>query len=423
MKLQSRRKIAFGRCEKPEHTVKRLEAVIGRLHDYRYVEEKVSEHLYWSILHVDELGFRSMGKGISPILCKAGALAEAAEWLASSQTAALPGYVAARQENVRNAVKIEDLLPHISTATPAVIEKIKNADDSLHWVDGYSLMNNKTVKVPVEFIRRISGPSGIAAGNCLEEAIVHGTMEVFERRAQITVLKNKLVMPTIDIETIRNPVIREHIDFIRSKDIEVFIKDLSFGGELPCVGIYFLDPHIPEEYQFHHFFKLGTSFSREDALIRAFTEYTQGRSLDEFIKGRKDEQKRVLRHDFRGLKCTAENDDNFLSAFMFGFVPHARADFLKEGDLVPFDSGDNFEDCLDDIKKAKSIFRKLGKDYIVVDWTDPKIGFPIIQVVVPGYSNVLPYHPASSRVLFERLTRSDVLRSYDKTIALKFLPK
>jgi YcaO-like protein with predicted kinase domain len=421
MKLVSRRKIAFGKCEKPENTVKRLEAVIGGLHEYRYVERKVSDRLYWSALFVDELGFRSMGKGISPILCKAGALAEAAEWLTSRDVGTLPGYVAAYQEDVKNAVTIEDLLSHVSTATPQVIGRIKNADDSLHWVDGYSLMSNKTVKVPIEFVRRISGPSGVAAGNYLEEAIVHGTNEVFERRALIAVLKNKLVVPTIDIKTIKNRIIREQIDFIKSKGIEVYIKDVSFGGELPCIGAYFLDPHIPEDYQFHHFFKVGTSFSREDALIRAFTEYVQGRRANEFIKGRKSEQARVLKHDFRALKCTPDNGDNFLSAFMFGFVPYTHAGFLKEGELVPFDKGDCFEDCLDDIRKAKSIFKKLGKDYIVVDWTDPKIGFPVIQVIVPGYSDVLPYHPASSRVLFERISREDILKSYDKTRALKFV--
>lgn len=420
MKLKSCRKIAFGKCEKPENTVKRLETIIGKLHKYRYVEQKVSDNLYWSILHVDELGFRSMGKGISPVLCKAGAFAEAAEWLTSRETAELPGYITSHQDNIENAVRIEDLLSHVST-TPAIIEKIKNADDSQHWVDGYSLMNNRTMKVPLEFIRRISGPSGIAAGNTLEEAVAHGTTEVFERRAQITVLKNKLVMPTIDIETIDNPVIRGHIDFIRSRGIEVYIKDLSFGGVLPCIGVYFLDPNIPEEYQFHHFFKLGTDFNREEALMRAFTEYTQGRSLDEFVSGRKDELERVLRHDFRSLKCTDDSDDNFLSAFMFGFVPHARADFLKEGDLVPFDKGDCFEDCLDDIEKSMDILRQLGKDYIVIDLTNPRIGFPVVEIIVPGYSDVLPYHPKTSRVLFDKITRQDVLRGYDKTNALKYL--
>ena len=287
MKLTSCKKIAFGKCEKPEKTVKRLEKIIGGLHKYRYVERKVSDRLYWSALFVDKLGFRSMGKGINPLLCRCGALAEAAEWLTSRETGSLPGYVAGYQKDIKNSVKIEDFLTHVSSVTPGLMERIKFLDESLHWVDGYSLISRKDVKVPIEFVRRISGPSGVAAGNRIEEAIVHGTNEVFERRTLITVLKQKLVMPTINIKTIRNAIIREQIDFIQSKGIEVYLKDLSFGGQLPCIGAYFWDPYIPVDYQFHHFFKVGTSFSREDALIRALTEYVQGRRLNEFINGRK----------------------------------------------------------------------------------------------------------------------------------------
>ena len=128
--------------------------------------------------------------------------------------------------------------------------------------------------------------------------------------------------------------------------------------------------------------------------------------------GRLDEQERVLKHDFRALKCMPDDGDNYLSSFMFGFVPYARADFLKEGDLVPFDRGECFDDCLDDIEKAKEICRQLGKDFLVVDFTHPDIGFPVVEAIIPGYSDVLPYHPASSPVLFKQWSREDVLDSY-----------
>ena len=53
---------------------------------------------------------------------------------------------------------------------------------------------------------------------------------------------------------------------------------------------------------------------------------------------------------------------------------------------------------------------------MVVDFTDPKIGFPVAQVIVPGYSDVLPYHPASSDVLWRGWTREDVLCSYTEGV-------
>lgn len=411
MKLESCRKIAFGRCVPLEDTVARLEAAIGALHEYRLYEAKVSDRLFWSALYIDEIEFRSMGKGITALQAKAGALAECAEWVTAMGIGQLPGYTMGHQETIPDAVGIEDLIPHVAV-TGEVIDTIKRTDSAMVWVDACSLLTGKTVKIPIEFIRRIGGPNGLAAGNRREEAIVHATNEVFERRVHITVLKQKLVMPTIDLASIEHPVIREQIDFVKDRGIEIYLKDLSFGGELPCVGAYFWDPNIPEDFQFHHFFKVGSSFDAEEALMRTFTEYAQGRRLDEFIRQKPEEQDRVLKYDLRRLRCVAAGEDNYLSAFMFGFVPFRAAEFLKEGDVVPFRKKAAFDDCLEDIEAAKSIIRRLGKDYLVVDFTDPQIQFPVIQVIVPGYSDVLPYYPASSRVLFKKYSRNDILRSY-----------
>jgi YcaO-like protein with predicted kinase domain len=414
MKLESCKRLECGKSETPENTIAFLEEAIWNKHEYRYIEQKVDEHLYWSALFVDDLEFRSMGKGISPIMSKAGALAEAAEWLTARELGMLPGFVEGRQEEMDNPLKIEDMLTHVSSLTPESLEFIKSSDAGRYWVDGYSLRDDRPVKVPVEFLRRIAGPSGMASGNHKEEAMEHAMCEIFERRAHITVLRNRMVMPTVDPDTIENDLLQEHMEFIRSKGIEVTLKDLSFGGELPCIGAYFKDTNIPDEYQFHHFFKVGSAFNREEALIRCFTEYVQGRKKDEFIENTKSEQDRVLNQDFRNVKCIDERDDNFMSAFMFGMAPHRDLGYMYEGDVVPFDPGIRYDDMLDDVKHCMRLFDKLGKDTVIVDFTDPQIGFPVIQVIVPSYSDVLPYHPANSDILFNTWSRSKALKSYRK---------
>lgn len=416
MRLESRIKIAHDRCIEPAETIARLEPIIRGRHDYWLHEENVAEHFHWAAMFIEGLDFRSMGKGTTPEFSRAGAFAEGAEWLTAREIGDLPGYVGAHQRNVPNALPIEDLVSHIATATRPVIEQLRALDEAWHWVDAFSLRDERWLKVPIEYVRTISGPSGKATGNFLEEAIVHATNEIFERRAHITVLRNKLVVPTIDIETIRHPLIRAQIDFVRGKGINVILKDLSFGGVLPCVGAYFRDRNIPDDFQFHHFFKVGASFDREEALIRTFTEFTQGRRAHEFIDSsapdREEQLAKLLDHDFRQIRTQDDECDNFLSAFMFGFVPYRRADFLLQGEIVPFDPGPQYRDCLDDIAHARSICEALGKDYIVLDLTEPQIGFPVVQVIIPGYSDVLPYHPANSRALFRRWTRSEVLQSY-----------
>ena len=411
IELKSCKKLECGRCVPPETTIARLEAVIGKKHDYWMYEEEVAEHLYWAAMFIEGLDFRAMGKGISPLFSKAGALAEGAEYLTALNIEQLAGCVEGHQDEIENALPIEDLLSHVEV-TESTLATIKDLPDTQFWVDGTSLLDGRAMKVPIDYVQLISGPNGKAAGNEIEEAILHATNEVFERRAHITVLRNRMVVPTIDMDTITHPLIREHIEFIQGKGIEITLKDLSFGGVLPCIGAYFVDPNIPEEYQFRHFFKVGAGFSLEDALIRTFTEYTQGRKHDEFIDGSKSEQDRILKHDFRSIRSQPDDCDNFLSTFMFGFVPFRNADFLKEGEVVPFNKGERYDDCVDDIDRAKKVCETLGKDYIVVDFTDPEIGFPVVQVIIPGYSDVLPFHPSTSEALFKRITRTEVLGSY-----------
>jgi YcaO-like protein with predicted kinase domain len=403
MKLSACPIIANGKSDAPHNTVRRLESALGALHDFRYVEDRTAEFLCWGSVFIDAIEFEGMGKGISPLLCKASALAETAERLAVRDLARLPGYVNAHQRDVANPLRIEDLLVHVSTATPDVIRKIQDAPLAQQWVDAESLMTGAKMKVPLAYIHGISGTNGLASGNRLEEAIVQATNEVFERRAAITVLRQKLVMPTFDLATITNPVIRRQLDALRALNIEIVVKDFSFGGALPCIGVYFVNHNVPQDLQMHHVLKVGTSFDREEALMRAFTEFAQGRKF----------QPTNPREDFERLKCLGDDTDHFLSLFKYGYVSYTRADFLRQGDLVPFETKPAPTDCLDEIEQAKKIFQQLGRDYIVADLTDPRVGFPVAQVIVPGYSDILPYHPRASRVLFRGWSRDDIVGYYD----------
>ena len=81
MKLESCLKIADGRCETASNTIARLRTLVDPRYDYRLLEEKVGDHLYWAALFIDELEFRAMGKGANAEMALAGAYAEAAEWI------------------------------------------------------------------------------------------------------------------------------------------------------------------------------------------------------------------------------------------------------------------------------------------------------------------------------------------------------
>jgi ribosomal protein S12 methylthiotransferase accessory factor len=416
MKLQSRKKMAHDRCVPATQTIAHLEKLFTGRYDYWLHEEVVSEELHWSAMFIEGLEFRSMGKGVTAEGSRAGALAEGAEWLLARPTEELPGYVTGNEHEVAGAVSLASLLQHVASATPLVLERVRSLEEASHWVDGYSLLQQRTVKVPLEYVRLISGPNGKATGNNIEEAILHAALEVIERRVQIAVLRNRMVLPTIETSSISEPLVQRHLDFVRAHGIEVIFKDLSFGGVLPCVGAYFVDHNIPEQYQFRHFFKIGAAFDAREAFLRVFTEYAQGRRRDEFFApdthNLDAKIAALLSHDLRQLPAQPGDCDNFMSAFMFGFVPYQNADFLRSGPMVPLPVRRGGDDCLEDITEVCSICETLGRDCIVVDLSDPATGFAVAQVVMPGYSDVLPFHPASSAGMFKRWTRTDVLESY-----------
>ena len=113
MKLEHRKKIGYGRCETPANTIARLKGILDSLYDYRLIEQKVAEHLHWTALEIDELGFRSMGKGITAEFSLAGAFAECAEWIAALEIDKLPGLTTAHQVDLAHPLRMEDLLCHV----------------------------------------------------------------------------------------------------------------------------------------------------------------------------------------------------------------------------------------------------------------------------------------------------------------------
>ena len=384
--LKSAPRVVDGRCAEPQETLTRL---IDGLSGFspRYTGHAVGDALFWGSVEVDALEFPPMGKGSTSLACQISTYAETAEWLALQRRRELA------QPKSDHALPITSLLNHIATVGPELLAEIESSSLARHWVPGWSLSENREISVPLEYVHAISGTNGLAAGNCLEEAVVQGLNEVFERRTAITFIKNRMVLPTIDPESIEDADLRQQLEDISALGVQCTIKDLSFGDVLPCIGVYFSDPNVPTAYQSHHAFKVAGSFDRRQALSSCLTEYVQLRRTNESGSA-----------SYEKMTCTDETD-NFLPLFWFGYVPYADASFVAEGDVVPFNPGACYADCLDDIAQFQSILQQLGLDVIMVDLTDPVVDFPVVQVVIPGYSDILPYHPASSPVLTKGWTR------------------
>ena len=68
--------------------------------------------------------------------------------------------------------------------------------------------------------------------------------------------------------------------------------------------------------------------------------------------------------------------------------------------------------CLGKHRHAVGVCEILDKHLILVDLTDPEVGFPVVQVIIPGYSDVLPFQPSDGPGLFRRGSRDEGLGAY-----------
>jgi ribosomal protein S12 methylthiotransferase accessory factor len=139
----------------------------------------------------------------------------------------------------------------------------------IRWCDGYSLQGN-AVRLPMHLIMMlVEGTNGMAAGNSLEEALLHAICEVIERHCESRIELNKLKTPRIDPGTIDFPVVKGLMSKFHALNQQVFLKDFSLGIGFPVIGVV----RIIDKS--NCMISSGVATTREEALIRALTENSQ----------------------------------------------------------------------------------------------------------------------------------------------------
>ena len=405
MEFQNWVRNEFGKCDFPANTIKRIKNGLRKLDlEAGYFTYRVSDNIYWGRTWIDALRVVCVGKGVTPELAVASAYAELAERLSaglfypvfeeqvrfnvpalySEETNRflnyewMPGYVHAHQDDLDNPLRIEDLLANENHLTEKDIERIKNSKMAGHWVDGFSVLREEPVKVPVNFAAYIHGSNGMAAGNTIEEAMIQATCEVFERHAQIRIIKPEKIVPSIDPDSVDHPVIKNMTEFYRQNNVDVIIKDLSLDGLLPSIGVLFINKNLPPDRLEHRILIPGVSFNLHEALTRCFTESMQGRET--LLACRPQLDKPVVHR-------SQVNDFYML---MRCSVCMKEISFLEEGETKAYENK-KIEDIFGEIEEIKKICRRLNTDFILLDHTHPVLDFPVVRVIIPRVSDFLPF--------------------------------
>ena len=219
------------------------------------------------------------------------------------------------------------------------------ADTEVTWFEGADLAGNP-ILIPARLIAWVlEGSNGMASGNTLEEALLHGILEVVERHCQTRVRGERLETPRIDPDTIDSDLARQLLERFAAVGEHVLIRDFSLGIGVPVIATArVLDDGTTQV-------TVGSATTREEALLRALCENVQTQGL---------------------MNCYAASESEH---------------FLSDGaDPVPFASIadiDNLNLRLE-IETVSGLLDARGMRVLYIDATRPDLDIPAVITYVEG---------------------------------------
>lgn len=292
------------------------------------------------------------------------------------------------------------------------------------WVWGYSFQHRAPILVPehcayyglpssVEnpsFVYEIS--NGCALGNCLEEAIFHGMLEVIERDAFLLMWYAQLQVPRLQPSSITDPVVRllsEHLAYHSGYTIQIF--NITLDHAIPCLCLLGIDEQERQGTP-RALVAAGSHPHPEQALLKALREFAMFRAFPR----RLDQESRA-----EALKMLA--DANLVEKMehhpLIYYLPEAfeRLHFLyraphrqtfQEAFCDFYQQPSECMDLRDDLEALIATYLARDIDVIVVEQTAPEHhpgGLRCVKVLMPG---LLPmtFGQRNRRITgFERLHR------------------
>ena len=321
----------------------------------------------------------AQGKGVDLAAAKASAFMEAAE-RQQAERIALPLRVACISDLGPTACVIDvGRLP--KAIGPPLDEK-----RPLLWVPGVDLLQpeGNPTWVPYEVVHTdwsvppqpatgslAASANGLASGNHVVEAVVHGLCEVIERDA-VSVLsysgESAVDARRVDLSTVDDPACLELLQRFERAGVDVAVWDATSDVEVAAFIALIVDKGTPHFMSLYAARGSGCHPSRGVALVRALTEAAQSRLS--FIAGSRDD---MLRPEYEKIS-SPEMADHTLQVMA---KPKRR----------PFTAARNHEapSVEGDLEQVLASLRGAGFDSAVVaDLRRPEYGIPVVRVLVPG---------------------------------------
>lgn len=256
-------------------------------------------------------------------------------------------------------------------------------DAPILWVSGWDLLEGRSVFVPFDcvtanFVEHHAplfrvGTNGLASGNHLLEAAVHGLCEVIERDAiALWQLEPAPVSRRrrVALDSIGGANCRAVLGRLSDAQVACAVWDVTSDIGIPTFAtIIYEHGDRPGWRALGSFSGFGCHLDPEVALMRALTEAIQSRGA--MIAGSRDDM--FPRH-------YAHNTDPVRQAELVVAL-EAEAPTRRFGDRASV-ATDSFEgDLMICLERLRAVGRKSA---VLVDLTRPELAIPVVKVLVPG---------------------------------------
>ncbi|WP_043628825.1 YcaO-like family protein [Nonomuraea candida] len=312
----------------------------------------------------------SQGKGISPILARVSAVMESVElWHAE--------HPRPTAHTVATIGEMEHELPYQVSDLPRAERHCLNSDTRLAWRRADRVDGGASTFIPADLVRldgRVKArwhppqfhatSNGLASGNVLGEALLHGMYEVVERDSLAR--ENRAGRPSpIDLATVGNAYVGVLLELFHAAQVQVVVRHFANPYGIPTFDAQIWNVSFPVVFR-----GVGTHLDAGVALSRALTEAAQSRVTA--IAGARDDIGGSL---YRNARAFGIRRSSWRVADSHDHPP------------ISFESIESLRlpDLDAEVAEVAGRIRDVtGCFPLYVDLTQSDIGVPVAHVVCPG---------------------------------------
>ena len=339
--------------------------------------DRIGLPVYTAIRPTAEDGAISIygGKGITKDHAKASAMMEGFERYSAEKQPADNTIIATVDEISSKGEFIDPKSLNLGQK----LEKEDISEFKLEWNLAHDLITDKDYYIPSNAVYHPynheidvqslfkSNTNGLASGNVLEEAILHGMFEVIERDAWSIFELTHKNYSQINLDSIESDTINEIINSFESEGIKIKLMDFTADINIPTIAAS-ADDTVSKDAGLLTL-GIGTHLDPEVAVLRALTEVAQSRATQ--INGARED---TVRADF--AREAGYERMKRINKFYF----RQEEEQINISDIENMSTTSITKDI--EIVKNELISNDI-KHVLYTDLTRPELDVSVVRVVIP----------------------------------------